>query len=77
MDYCLVQVSNCTDNVTVIRAAVVGTPLQPVINDSDTDKDDVIVQDLSASWSMDSNKLTLNSISFSVNKVRSYAACLP
>ena len=56
----------------VIRAVIVGTPLQPVINDSDTDKDDVIVQDLSASWSMDSNKLTLNSISFSVNKVRSY-----
>ena len=43
-----------------------------MINDSDTDKDDVIVQDLSASWSMDNNKLTLNSISFSVNKVRSY-----
>ena len=60
----------------VIRAVIVGTPLQPVINDSDTDKDDVIVQDLSASWSMDSNKLTLNSI-FSVNKVRSYTACLP
>ena len=49
----------------VIRAVIVGTPLQPVINDSDT-------QDFSASWSMDSNKLTLNSISFSVNKVRSY-----
>ena len=64
-------------NVTVITVAIVGTPLQPVMNNSDTDKDDVIVQDLSAYWSMDSNKLTLNSISFSVNKVRSYTACLP
>ena len=60
-----------------IRAATVGTPLQSVINDSDSDKDDVIVQDFSASCSMDSNKLTLNSISFSVNKVRSYNAWLP
>ena len=64
-------------NVTVITVAIVGTPLQPVMNNSDTDKDDVIVQDLSAYWSMDSNKLTLNSISFSVNKVRTYTACLP
>ena len=63
--------------VMFIRAAIVGTPLQPVINDSDTDKDDVIVQDFSASCSMDSNKLTQNSISFSVNKVRSYTAWLP
>ena len=77
MEYCLVQVSNSIlIIVMIIRAAIVGTPLQPVINDSDTDKD-VIVQDFSASCSMDSNKLTLNSISFSVNKVRSYTAWLP
>ena len=31
--------------------------------------DPVIVQDLSASWSMDSSKLTLRNISFTVNKV--------
>ena len=31
--------------------------------------DDVTVQGLTASWSMDSNKLTLNNVSFTVNKV--------
>ena len=32
--------------------------------------DDVTVQGLTASWSMDSNKLTLNNVSFTVSKVR-------
>ncbi|XP_019850009.1 PREDICTED: multidrug resistance-associated protein 4-like isoform X2 [Amphimedon queenslandica] len=39
--------------------------LKPV---STSTTDDVMVQDLTASWSMDSNKLTLRNISFTVNK---------
>ena len=41
--------------------------LQSVPNDSDANE--VIVKDLTASWSMDENKLSLSNISFTVNKV--------
>ena len=36
---------------------------------SDSGANEVIVQDLTASWSMDENKLSLSNISFTVNKV--------
>ena len=41
--------------------------LQSVPNDSDANE--VIVKDLTASWSMDENKLSLSNISVTVNKV--------
>ena len=38
--------------------------------DAYSKNDDVIVNELNASWSMNSEKLTLSNISFTVNKVR-------
>ena len=40
------------------------------VTDIDSKNDDVIVNELNASWSMNSDKLTLSNISFTVNKVR-------
>ena len=40
------------------------------LTDIDHKNDDVIVHELNASWSMNSDKLTLSNISFTVNKVR-------
>ena len=39
---------------------------------SDSGANEVVVQDLTASWSMDENKLSLSNISFTVNKVLQY-----
>ena len=38
--------------------------------DAYSKNDDVIIHELNASWSMNSEKLTLSNISFTVNKVR-------
>ena len=40
------------------------------VADIDSKNDDVIVNELNASWSMNSDKLTLSNISFTINKVR-------
>ena len=57
--YIVIFIVICIDSTVIC--------LQSVPNDSDANE--VTVQDLTASWSMNANKLSLSNISFTVNKV--------